>query len=227
MAAPKKVDYASIEPAWRAGLLSPLQLAAQYTATTGVSVSHTAIIKHFKKLGAPRDLAAKVKAKADAMVLQAMVTGKVSAETKKPDSQIVNDNAMVVAGVQLAHRTDIDKHRKLAMKLLAELEVITDKPELFHELGDLLRKPDENGQDRLNDLYRRVLELPSRIKGMKDLSEVLERLIGLESRVFGIVGAGPETQKPPPGAELDPADTYRWMAGVRGVIFEAIIKGSP
>lgn len=55
MPARKKVDYERIEPGWRAGVLSPAQLAAEYTEATGVSVSHAAIIKHFKKLGVPRD----------------------------------------------------------------------------------------------------------------------------------------------------------------------------
>ena len=62
----------------RAGILSPRQLAAQYTEETGDPVSHAAIVNHFKKAGIDRDLAAKIRAKADAMVTQAMVTGKVT-----------------------------------------------------------------------------------------------------------------------------------------------------
>ena len=50
---------------------------------TGVSVSHAAIITHFKKLGVPRSLVAKVRAKSDAMVMESMVTGKVSSVTIK------------------------------------------------------------------------------------------------------------------------------------------------
>ena len=56
MAAPKKIDYDRIEPGWRAGLLSPHQLAALYTEETGQKVSHAAIIKHFKKSCIARDL---------------------------------------------------------------------------------------------------------------------------------------------------------------------------
>ena len=54
MPARKKVDYERIEPGWRAGALSPSQLAAEYTDATGVSVSRSAIIKHFTELGIPR-----------------------------------------------------------------------------------------------------------------------------------------------------------------------------
>ena len=64
MAAPKKVDYERIEPGWRAGIKSPAQLASEYTEATGISVSRSAIIKHFTELGVPRDLKAKVRAAA-------------------------------------------------------------------------------------------------------------------------------------------------------------------
>ena len=122
MPAPKKIDYARLEPGWRAGILSPHQLAAEYTEATGVAVSHTAIIKHFKKLGVTRDLTAKVKAKADSMVLESMVTGKVSVETTTADAEIINDGAAQIAYVRLSHRKDIGRARTLAMKLLGELE---------------------------------------------------------------------------------------------------------
>ena len=59
MPAKKRVDYDRIEAGWRAGVLSPHQLAAQYTAESGEPDSHPAIIKHFTKLEVPRDLSAK------------------------------------------------------------------------------------------------------------------------------------------------------------------------
>ena len=123
MAAPKKVDYERIEPGWRAGILSPAQLAAEYTEATGVSVSHAAIIKHFKKLGVPRDLTAKVRAKADAMVMDAMVTGKVSSVTTKRDAEIIDESATRQAIVRLTHRTDISRARNVVMSLFEELEI--------------------------------------------------------------------------------------------------------
>ena len=110
MPAHKKVDYGRIEAGWRAGVKTPQQLADEYTAATGVSASRTGVIKHFTKLGIPRDLTEKVKAKSNAMVLASMVSGKVSAKvsaaTPKPDSEIINDVAMVLATVQMSHRKD-------------------------------------------------------------------------------------------------------------------------
>lgn len=172
MAAPKKVDYARIEPDWRAGLLSPAQLAAEYTAATGVAVSHTAINKHFRKLGIDRDLKAKIQAKADSMVLQAMVTGKVSAETTRAAAEIINDNASVIAQVRLQHRKDIARGQALARKLFAALE---DLP-----------APDYGKEHVL---------LASAAGTFKTLTDATKSWIALEREAFGmtVVGTTPNT----------------------------------
>jgi predicted GNAT family acetyltransferase len=192
MAAPKKVDYERIEPGWRAGILSPAQLAAAYTEETGVSVSHTAILKHFRKLGVPRDLAAKVAAKADAMVLESMVTGKVSAATTERDAEIIDQSATVVATVQFVQRDDIKKSRSLVMKLAKELEFQTDNMELFEQIEEAL----ESGQDgnemssdaraKMQAAFQRAMSLGSRISSMKALADALKTTITLEREAYHI-----------------------------------------
>jgi len=186
VAAKRKVDYERIEPGWRAGVLSPPQLAADYTKDTGVSVSHTAIIKHFKNLGVPRDLAAKVKAKADAMVLEAMVSTKVSSETIKRETTTVNDAAAIVTNIRLGHRSDIGRLRSLALTLLSELEGQSADPGMLEQLGELLAAPDDKGVDKLNDLYRKIISTPSRIDSAKKVAETLRHAIGLEREAFGL-----------------------------------------
>ena len=190
MAAKKRVDYDRIEAGWRAGILSPHQLAAAYVAETGDSVSHAAIIKHFNKHGVPRNLAAKIKAKSDAMVTAAMaskVTEEVTGVTIKRDRDIVDDGAANLTAIRLGHRKDINRFRNLAIKMLDELEGVTDNRDLFEELGELMRNPDDKGQDRRNDLYQRVIDLPSRSKSLKEMSDTLKTLINLERDAYDIV----------------------------------------
>lgn len=127
MAAQQKVDYERIEPGWRAGLLSPAQLAEDYTKHTGITVSRVAIIKHFEKLGVPRDLKAKIQAKADAMVAQAMVSGKVTSATTVTTAKIINGQATQQAVIRLAHQASAARMQKLVTKLGAELERQTEK----------------------------------------------------------------------------------------------------
>lgn len=190
MAAKKRVDYDRIEAGWRAGILSPHQLAAAYVAETGDPVSHAAIIKHFNKNGVPRNLAAKIKAKSDAMVTAAMaskVTEEVTGVTIKRDRDIVDDGAANLTAIRLGHRKDINRFRNLAIKMLDELEGVTDNRDLFEELGELMRNPDDKGQDRRNDLYQRVIDLPSRSKSLKEMSDTLKTLINLERDAYDIV----------------------------------------
>lgn len=188
MGARSRIDYERIEAGWRAGLLSPRNLAAIYTEQTGEKVSHAAIIKHFTTQGIPRDLSAKIKAKSDAMVTAAMVTEKVTTETKNRDRDIVDRAADTLTNVRLAHRSDIHRARKITNALLRELEQQTD-PEtltLLQELGDLMRQENDRGTDRRNDLYQQVISLTERSKTMKTLSESLRTLVDLERTAFGM-----------------------------------------
>lgn len=188
MAAKRRIDYDRIEPGWRAGILSPHQLAAAYTEETGEPCSHAAIIKHFRKLNVPRDLSQKIHAKAESMVTTAMVTGKVTKKTIARDQQIIDEGALVVANVKLLHRKDIARTRNIVMTMMAELEAscVAESVELLEALGEMMRNPDAYGRDKLNDLYQAVVSLPGRAKTMKDLAASLAVLIDKEREAFNI-----------------------------------------
>lgn len=158
MAAHKKVDYERLETPWRAGLQSPAQLAASYEKDTGVSVSGHAIVKHFKKIGIQRDLGAKIRQKADSMLLAAMVAGKVTDATISRDAAIVEQGATEQTVIRLQQREDIQRSRKIAMNLLGELEVAADN------------------------------SFTVRVSSFKQLSDSLKTLVSLEREAFGIDG---------------------------------------
>jgi hypothetical protein len=213
MAAKRKIDWESIESDWRIGVKSVLQIAFDYEDRTGVSVSHTAINRHFKTLGVPRDLSAKVQAKAQAIVSASMVSANVSTETNPSDAQIINDAASIVAAVQLSHRQDVQRYRRLCKSMLSQLEAETDNPELFEQIGELLADPDDKGTDKLNEAYRKAISLPQRIDGVKKLAETLKVLIGLERQAFGIADNA-EGDKPKPQEEqnMPPRELARRIA---------------
>lgn len=173
-------DWERIEADYRAGVLSVREIAASQ------GISHTAIQKKAKAEGWERDLGAKIKAKADRLVAKREVATQVAAERVETDRAIVEANAEVIAQVRLTHRGDIARARKLCMSLLAEIEVETDNLALFEELGELLRSDDEKGQDKRNDVYRRVISGASRIDSMKKLADALKVLVGLEREAYGI-----------------------------------------
>jgi hypothetical protein len=208
MAAAPKIDYARIEPAWRAGIKSVQQLAADYTKEVGVSVSHVSILKHFKSRGIPRDLNAKIQAAAQAKVTAAMVTEKA---TRASEPVIIEANATAVATIHLTQRSDISKARSLSMKLMRELEGQVDNPDLVESLVDALRQDEGDGSTKRLEMFTRLTSLGAHTKTMKELADTLRTLIALEREAYGIDRL-PDTA--PPAEEFDPIDTARRIAFV-------------
>lgn len=179
-----KPDWERIEQLYRAGLLSVREIAAS------CGISHTAIQKKAKACSWERDLRAKITAKADSLVAKAEVATQVATAALETERGIVDANAKVIADIRMAHRSDIGRSRRLANKLLDELENLTDNRELFEELGELMRDPDDKGFDRRNELYGKVISLSGRTKTMKELSETLKTLVTLERQAYDLEGAG-------------------------------------
>jgi len=176
----RSVDWDAIEPQWRAGIKTKLQMSEEF------GVSRAAMDKHFAKLGIDRDLTEKIRAKAEALVTQAQVTREVTAESVATERDIVDANATMQADAVLGQRKDISRSRGVVKKLFAELEAQLDCAEDFAKLGDLMASPDDNGTDKLNELYRKVMSLPSRVDSAKKLADALRVLIELERKVLRI-----------------------------------------
>ncbi|MGL0761246.1 hypothetical protein ACJO73_07165 [Citrobacter freundii] len=173
-------DWEAIESAYRAGVLSLREIASQH------GISDTAIRKRAKKEEWTRDLAAKVKAKADDLVRKREVRAKVRSENQISERELVEATAEAIANVRMEHRGDIKRARELANLLFSELSAECADVEALHKLGELMLSPDEKGQDKLNDLYHKIISMPQRVKSMKDLSDTLKTLIGLEREAYSI-----------------------------------------
>jgi hypothetical protein len=193
MATRRQPDWERIEADYRVGARSVREIATEH------GISHTAIQKRAKEHHWVRNLKDKVKAKADALVAKALVANDVARETTATEQETVDLEAQVQARIRIAHRADITRMRNLVLVLLAECEAESGDPELFENLGDILRNPDEKGQDRLNEAYRKAIGLPQRIKGVKELADALRVLVAMEREAYGLDSAGPTTD---PLAEL-------------------------
>lgn len=179
---PASPDWERIELDYRAGIKTLRQIAEEH------GISHVAVNKRAKRDGWSRDLAAKIQAKADELVTKSMVTTPVTSEARIAEKAVIDANAQAVADIRLAHRHDIRRARKLTNSLLAELEQQTDPRtlEMLAELGELLRKEDDIGQDRRNDLYMKVISLSERSKTMKTLADSLRAVVDMERTAFSM-----------------------------------------
>lgn len=177
-----KTDWDAMEHDWRAGIKTVLQLSKEH------GVSRAGIIKHWGNLGVDRDLAAKIRAKTEALVTQSVVTQEVTQQRAVTEAQIVLQNGAQAAAIRLGHRKDIARLRVIITAQMDELEASSgpEQAQRLRELGDMLREEDENGRDKMNDLYRAIISLPERSKVAKQLAETLRIAIDLERREFGM-----------------------------------------
>jgi hypothetical protein len=185
VSAPKSgADWERIELDYRAGVKSLREIASEHGITEG------AIRKRAKKPGEEweRDLAGKIQAKADELVRRDAVRSEVRANQAASEKAVVDANAQAIADIRLAHRHDIRRARTLTNALLSELEQQTDPDTLvmLKELGELLRSEDDNGQDRRNDLYQKVISLSERSKTLKTLADSLRVMVDMERTAFGM-----------------------------------------
>lgn len=175
-------DWERIELDYRAGIKTLRQIADEH------GITHGAINKRARRNGWERDLSGKINAKADALVSKALVSTPVSTESQIAERQVIEAAATAVADIRLAHRKDIHRARRLTNMLLDELEQQTDPNTLamLQELGELLRREDDNGNDRRNDLYVKIISLSERSKTMKTLADSLRVVVDMERTAFGM-----------------------------------------
>lgn len=199
----KPIDWEAVEREYRAGIRSLKDIGSEF------GVSDAGIIKRAKKDGWTRDLSAKIKAKAEALVSAELVSEEVSALTKATERQIVDSNAEMMANVIRSHHKSLGRLDTVIKLLFDRLEAELSGTELFDQLGELLYAPDDNGKDKLNELYRKVIALPSHTDTAKKLAETLKTKIELERKVFKI-------EDQPPSQPLSPDQVDARLAQLLG-----------
>lgn len=175
-----KPDREAIESAYRAGVMCLREIASQH------GISEGAIRKRAKSDEWSRDLNAKVKERAEDLVCKAEVRKQVRSETTLSVRVLIEATTVVIAKVRMEHCGDIRRARTLANALFDELEAECAVVESLRKLGELMLDADENGRDRLNELYHAIISMPERVKSTKALSETLKDLIGLERQTYSM-----------------------------------------
>ncbi len=177
----KPIDWEAVEREYRAGIKTLRQIGEEF------GCSHTAIRKRADAEQWSRDLSDRIKAKAAEIVSKGEVSSEVSKEAKVSERQIVDANAEMMASVIRSHHKALGRMDGIIKLLFDRLEAELSGTELFSKLGEMLASVDENGNaDKLNDLYRKVIALPSHTDTAKKLADTLKVKIELERRVFKI-----------------------------------------
>lgn len=175
-------DWEQIELDYRAGVKTLRQIGEAH------GITHAAISKRAKRDGWERDLSAKIKQKADALVSKSEVSKEVTRARKIAEREVIEANALAISEVLLRHRQDIHRNNSLVVTMMQELELQSgpDNVENMKALGELLRSEDDKGVDRLNDIYQKIISLPERAKTMKLLSDALRIGVDLQRQAYGL-----------------------------------------
>lgn len=176
----KVVDWLTLELDYRAGVKSMRLLSHEY----GISKSRIGQVAEEREWS--RDLAAKIRSRAQSNLDSSVLDCKLDTKKKITEYQIVEVNAQIQTDIILRHRAEIARARALAIALLEELEIATNDNILLRDLANLMKAPRANGIDKLNEIYNRVIGFPSRVEAMKKLSDSLKVLVALEREAFGI-----------------------------------------
>ncbi|MDR7875810.1 hypothetical protein [Yersinia mollaretii] len=175
-----KPDWEAIESAYRAGLMSLREIASQH------NISEGAIRKRAKRDDWSRDLSAKIKERAEDLVRKEEVRKQVRTETTLTERVLIEASAEVIANVRMEHRGDIRRARSITNALFDELAAESADLASLEKLGELMFNPDDKGQDRLSEIYHKVISMPERVKSVKALSDAMKNLIGLERQAYDI-----------------------------------------
>jgi len=194
MADKRVIDWEGIEREYRAGVRSLREIAAEF------NVSHVGVKKRADREGWERDLGAKVRAKADALVMKEAVTPLVTAETKLAEKQIVEANAAIQAQIRREHRTDIQRTKRIVNKLLEALEALP--------LPELKAKASADERQAILDLIR------EHAAAVKQLSATQRESVNMEREAFGIAQMVDSNEAPGEAPHVDPIEGARRLAFV-------------
>ncbi len=175
------VDWDQVAIDIRAGILTDRQIGEKHGR------SHGAIQKYAKKHGIERNLTERIRQRTEIKVAKASVAKQGSQEVAKlSQEQAIELASDVAATIVIKQQGRIERNISVADAMLSELESQTIDRELYEKLGELMFSPGENGIDKMNDLYQKVISTSSRIDSHKKAVETLKTLIALERQAFGI-----------------------------------------
>lgn len=177
------IPWMLIETDYRAGSLSVAEIARAYNVTP------TRIHAYAKKNQWARDLTRDVQAKTTHKVLAQF------ADDDADDDAIIERAADQAASVIKIHRDDVKRSRETCMKILNELE---DASSNYTELQQLLTEAaelDEWSYKKI-EAANRAVDMGKRAAMMRDLSNALKVLQGLERQAWNLDTKSPQDEDP-------------------------------
>jgi hypothetical protein len=216
-------DWTLIEADYRAGIKSLRTIAEEH------GITHGAINKRAKRDGWSRDLTAKIRAQADALVSKRAVSTEEAALKAATERQVVEANATLQFQIRMAHRKDIARGRDLWDKLCGELEATgVTRAEIERLLEANAETMTARQRDDARQTLVRMTAIGSRISSFNTLVHSLERLVKMERQAFGIGGEeGEEGDNPAHPAGFVPGHGRGLSDAERAIRLARLLQFAP
>jgi hypothetical protein len=173
----RDIDWNGVEIAYRAGVKSLKAIGEEF------GLSNAGVLKRAQREGWTRDLKERIRAATEAKVNAALVNAPLTAIREEQIIESASDRQRDTLQEQGGR---IGKLSALSDRLTEELMHETENLELYEKLGELMHEPDDKGKDKLNEIYRKVINSGSRINSFRSLVESQKTLIGLQRQNVGL-----------------------------------------
>jgi len=177
----KLVDWPAVERDYRTSQMTLREMGQKHGCT------HGAIAQQAKARGWQRDLRPAIEQATQARLIESALSNAVSGATQEL-TNVVLAVAEVNTQVILKHRTGLQRITRIKEQLLDQIEqAAMNLPDLAEAI-EMVRSPDENGQDKANDALRKAMSRTSLVDDLKKLAEVDEKVRKGEREAFNIAG---------------------------------------
>ncbi len=188
-------DWERIEADFRAGVKTLREIAAEHAITEG------AIRKRAKRDDWDRDLAAKVQARADALVRKEMVRKASTPRTgvsEPTERETVAAGGQAVAEVVIAHQRLSHRQRGVIEKLLQQLEAEVEDADLMEQLRQAVEADagDAAAAAKVRQVWERVASLPGLVDVARKLAETMRNVVSVERETFGLDSKSKPQEQP-------------------------------
>lgn len=164
-----KIDWDAVERDYRTGKFTTRELGAKH------GISHVAIYNKAKSRQWTQDLSDHIRQVTNAKLTQALVNQEVNQNFQSVNA-VVEIAAEVNAQIVQKHRAGLQRLTSVKEMLLRQVEqAAMNLPDLA-EVIELVRNPDENGQDKANDALKKALGRAGLVDDLKKLAEIDERV---------------------------------------------------
>jgi hypothetical protein len=175
----KRADWDAIERDYRTAQFTTRELESKH------GVSHSLIARNAKKKGWTQDLAQAIKQATNAKLIDELVNSEVHKGSQQVHNA-VEAAAEVNKNVILGHRNGLSRITNIKSQLLEQIEQAAANMTGLAEVIEMVRSPDDNGQDRANDALKRAMGRSALVDDLKKLADVDEKVRKGEREAFSI-----------------------------------------